>query len=438
MLLDFKGSNFKSFGEEFDFKMTPERITELNYTVLSEKIHGKNSKALSTSVIYGSNAAGKTSIINAMSCLREIIAKGSIKNSDNNLSGDYVSEDMSLIPFKFSKEEHPVTFDITFVSDGMKIRYALSFEVGTFLDYSFDRFISKESLWINDHPIFVRTEDEVESLELGSVKYLLNNGFDMESAETIRHTMSKNIIRDTLLLTTDFNSFCSKKIVSCITQWMGKKFMVINSSNQTAFFPMQKEGTAFIDKYINKIAKEAGIIGSDFAYITDNDNKPHLISTLNPEEYQYPGIDAKKVESLGTLRLIAIMPAIVNALKLGATLVIDEFDASLHPSLVMNIISIFHNDEINKNRAQLIFNTQNPVYLDRKLLRRDEIKFVERNPETKSSDLYELADFRTNGGEVSVRKTSDYLKNYFVDRYGAILDIDFSDILQEMMENTGE
>ena len=85
------------------------------------------------------------------------------------------------------------------------------------------------------------------------------------------------------------------------------------------------------------------------------------------------------------------------------------------------------------HHAQLIFNTQNPVYLNRKLMRCDEIKFVERDENTKSGDLYELADFQTNG-EKSVRKTSDYMKNYFVNRYGAILDIDFTDIISDMME----
>lgn len=112
----------------------------------------------------------------------------------------------------------------------------------------------------------------------------------------------------------------------------------------------------------------------------------------------------------------------------------DEMDASLHPMIVMNIITLFHNDEVNINRAQIIFNTHNPIYLNRKLLRRDEIKFVERDKYTKSSCLYALSDFKTNG-ELSVRKTSDYMKNYFVNRYGAIENIDFTDIVMELISD---
>lgn len=98
----------------------------------------------------------------------------------------------------------------------------------------------------------------------------------------------------------------------------------------------------------------------------------------------------------------------------------------------MNLISIFHNDDVNKNRAQLIFNTHNPIYLNHDLLRRDEIKFVERDKDTKSSSLYALSDFATNGS-ASVRKTTDYMKNYLANRYGAIENIDFTDIVSDIL-----
>ena len=105
----------------------------------------------------------------------------------------------------------------------------------------------------------------------------------------------------------------------------------------------------------------------------------------------------------------------------------DEFDASIHPMALMNILNIFHNDDINKNCAQLVFNTHNPIFLDASLLRRDEIKFVERDDVTENSVLYSLSDFKTADG---VRKGEDYMNNYFVSRYGAIKDIDFSPILE--------
>jgi AAA15 family ATPase/GTPase len=41
-------------------------------------------QALSASVIYGPNAAGKTSIANAMSCFRQIVLKETIEDSEDD------------------------------------------------------------------------------------------------------------------------------------------------------------------------------------------------------------------------------------------------------------------------------------------------------------------------------------------------------------------
>ena len=113
----------------------------------------------------------------------------------------------------------------------------------------------------------------------------------------------------------------------------------------------------------------------------------------------------------------------------------DEFDASIHPMALMNIISIFHNDDINKNHAQLIFNTHNPIFLNASLFRRDEIKFVERDEISNTSIQYSLSDFKTADG---IRKAEDYMSNYFVSRYGAIKEVDFAPLLEEIIQKTEE
>jgi AAA15 family ATPase/GTPase len=118
----------------------------------------------------------------------------------------------------------------------------------------------------------------------------------------------------------------------------------------------------------------------------------------------------------------------------GGTLIVDEFDASIHPMAIMSIINIFHNDDINVNHAQLVFNTHNPIFLNANFFRRDEIKFVERDEETHLSTLYALSDFGTSGKK-GVRKETDYMKNYFVDRYGAIKDVDFAPIFEALIQN---
>src|SRR5699024_6640533 len=80
-------------------------------------------------------------------------------------------------------------------------------------------------------------------------------------------------------------------------------------------------------------------------------------------------ISSEVFESLGTVRLMDIFPMIYIAIKKGNILIVDELDISLHPMAIMNIIRIFQNDEINKKGAQLIFNTHNPIFLNKNLLR---------------------------------------------------------------------
>lgn len=438
MLLDFRCKNFKAFHEGFDFEMKPNvRLTELKHSLLNEVIENKDVKALSTSVIYGPNAAGKTSLVHAMSCFRQIVLKGTIEDDEDDRIGDYVSANMSLIPFRFAKGEEPVEFDVSFTHNKTKYRYVLSIIVGEFLNKDYKRYINKEQLYVNDILIFNRTTNSVTDLYVKSIKESLNVGYDIGDVEKYKTIMANNVTPISLLLVTDFNSFCSKSIVSEIKEWFTRKLTVVNSSNRIKFLPQLSEnkGEWMVDVYINQIAKEAGIVGNDFAYTSDSEtHNTKLVSVLNKDKDNYVGIDSELIESLGTMRLIAIMPAILGALQVGATLIMDEMDASLHPMIIMNLITLFHNDEVNKKHAQLIFNTHNPIYLNRKLLRRDEIKFVERDKDTKSSYLYALSDFKTNG-EMSVRKTSDYMKNYFVNRYGAIENIDFTDIVIEMLSN---
>ena len=85
----------------------------------------------------------------------------------------------------------------------------------------------------------------------------------------------------------------------------------------------------------------------------------------------------------------------------------------------------------------MIFNTHNPIFLNANLLRRDEIKFVERDERTLRSSSYALSDFGTAGSN-GVRKNEDYMRNYFIDRYGAIRDVDFLPLFEKLLGQESE
>ena len=175
-----------------------------------------------------------------------------------------------------------------------------------------------------------------------------------------------------------------------------------------------------------------GLNSNAIGYVVSNDDSEAKLCSIleNASTKQKVAIKADIYESYGTLRFVNIFPLVLKAIYTGGTLVIDEFDASIHPMALMSIINIFHDDEINTKQAQLIFDTHNPIFLNSNLFRRDEIKFVERNSDNYTSDLYALSDFGTSGDK-GVRKNEDYMKNYFVSQYGAISDIDFSPLFKE-------
>ena len=435
MLLNFRAKNFKAFKDNAILSMEPEKIQDISYSILTEKVNEKDVKGLCSAVIYGPNAAGKTSIINAMSCFKQIILRGNINNVEDNRYEDYVSQSMELIPFIYDKEPQPVEFEIEFVSNGNKYDYELVADLGKFNDIKYERKIISEKLYVNDYSIFSRTIDDIEIKNLTKISDLLLEHFKQSLAKKNIDVAKANLSKTTLFLTTDFDSFISKKIGSSIKDWLMDKFIVVNKSNLHSLKPVLKEeNSAFIEENINELAKEAGIVGSDFGYVKDN-NQTQLVSIIEKNGNVAKGIAAERIESVGTLRLVGIAPYIFNILATGGTLVMDELDASLHPMIVMNIISAFHNDEINKRNAQLIFNTHNPIYLNSQCFRRDEIKFVEKDKKSKSSIIYSLSDFKTNGDK-PVRNTTDYMRNYFVNRYGAIENVDFSDILQKAIEGS--
>ncbi len=434
MLLEFKIKNYKSFVNENTFSMIPApKQTGLDYSILSEKIGAKNQKALCSAVIYGPNASGKTNIIGAMETFKEIVLRGNIRNSDYGLSPNVASYSLELIP-NCDIDASPTEFSISFVEKGFLITYSLVMELGKFLEKNYPRKIISEKLIVNGKDVFSR-DDKLEVAIPSVIRPLSSKSINRVTLKT--KEIAQSSLSDTeLFLTNGFKTIFAHDFVSLITEWFKNKFMIIYRSDEIKImrnFANPKENTVYVEATLTEAAKEFGINSNALGYkASDEGNDVVLCSIFNNNNIAIP---ADVFESYGTIRFINEFPLVINALLNGSTLVMDEFDASIHPMALMNIISIFHNDEINKNHAQLVFNTHNPIFLDASLFRRDEIKFVERNEKTNHSTHYSLSDFKTADG---IRKGEDYMSNYFINRYGAIKDVDFSPILKKIISSKEE
>lgn len=434
MLLQFKTENFKSFLDEMDFSMTPApKQKDLEYSILEHKIGNKTYKGLCSAIIYGPNASGKTNIISAMDVFKEIVLKGNIRNSDELRSPNISEGKLELIPNNLNRYPKPTKFYIRFVEGELLVEYELKIDLGLFLDRNYQRKIEFESLRINDKTIYERT-DRIEFFNLKSIEKYLITEF-RENEDSAKAIARNNLNETELFLTNGFKMMFSSKIVSFILEWFEEKFIVIYRADAAEIkskLDNTEGGKIFINRTTNDAAKLFGINSNALGYVVPEDGRePQLCSIFKDNGVAIP---AKHFESYGTVRFINIFPLILKALVEGSVLVMDEFDANIHPMALMNIINIFHDDDINKKNAQLIFNTHNPIFLNANIVRRDEIKFVERDDETHLSAHYSLSDFKTSGSN-GVRKADDYLKHYFLGRYGAVKDIDFYDLFETLIKD---
>ena len=433
MLLEFKTKNYKSFSEEADLIMTAApKQKGLDYSLCREKVKGKEIRGLSTSVLYGPNASGKTNIIGAMDVLRAIVLRGNIRNTEEQMIPNPAAANLELIPNNQNGDGEPVEFMIDFTEGGYRIYYEIMIYLGAFMETEATRKVIREGLTVNGEMVFERNDH----LKIGTLKSITDH-MQNDSSDNLLEIAERGLNPEELFLTNGFRLIYSSTFAKLITDWFANKFMVICRADSIQLikrFSDPQKATVYIEKTTNDAAKIFGINSNAVGYVVaDDESETRLCSIFNGvKNKKNVAMAADIFESYGTIRFITIFPLVIKALLTGAVLIVDEFDASIHPMALNSIINVFHNDDINVKHAQLIFNTHNPIFLNSNIFRRDEIKFVEREEDTNQSILYALSDFGTTGDK-GVRQHEDYMKNYFVGRYGAIKDIDFTPIFEELL-----
>ena len=435
MLLKFSAENFKTFKDKFVFSMeAAPKQKGLDDSVFKKRIASKCYKGLCTAVIYGPNAAGKTNLMQALSVFKAIILRGNIKSAPQ-MTTDWPDLRLELLPNRTLEKAKPVSFGIKFIVEGLVIEYSLSLDLGHFCgDDDYERKILSEVLKVNEKEIFVRT-DSLEIKNLRTIESLLNDeALDGTKLVILTSLAQRGLESTDLFLVNGFKVIFSKKLVQKIKDWLLEQLIVISRPDLFEFNSIYAKAYGFnaIDVF-TMLAQKMGTDAQRLGYVFKGPRKEVLTSAVkvgNKEQEYF--VSSELYESRGALRTMNLFPLFLSALQNGSTVLIDELESCIHPMVMMNIIKILHNDEININHAQLIFNTHNPIFLNANLLRRDEIKFVERDNETHFSRHYSLADFKTLGAN-GVRKGEDYLKNYYAGSYGAIDEVDLSDLFDKVI-----
>jgi hypothetical protein len=141
--------------------------------------------------------------------------------------------------------------------------------------------------------------------------------------------------------------------------------------------------------------------------------RPRLVHRVAGQELPFELSE----ESAGTQTWFALIGPVLNALRGGRILLVDEIDASLHPRLSARLLELFQDPETNPNDAQIIFTTHDTSLLNS--LNRDEVWLTERDHDG-ATTLTALAEY---GGD-RVRRSLNLERAYMQGRFGAVPELD--------------
>ena len=383
MLVQFKMKNVLSFKEETIFDMTAisaykEHVSNLIDIDTKEKF-------LRVAAIYGANASGKSNFVWALQLFRRIVSQ-SLNNVDDG--AESVLKKCSK-PFSFEENKGNSEFEIVQILRDEEYQYGFEYNSEKIVM----EWLYRKSLKTNRKvTIFERT---MQKVNLGV--------YVRKKCEAYKD----QIPPETLLL-----SFFNKlKLKTDIF-----KTVYSGITDVLVFMSDDYEDTRFLDALLPKVidgkkekllefltAIDIGI--KDITY----KEKETLFFTFHKgadgELYPLNLYD----ESEGTIKSIMLFIHAHMAIINDYVLVMDELNVKLHPLLLKFFIDLFYD---NNSMAQLIYTTHDTTLMDKKLFRRDQIWFVQKD-ELGHSELCALSDFK-------VRSDASFEKDYLAGVYGGI------------------
>lgn len=412
MLVQFTVENFLSIRDKVYLSLEPSKDSEHPENLITKGDY----KAVNSVAIYGANASGKSSLFKAIT-----VALIMIRNSNNV----QVTDKLPMTPFKFDFESRnkPTSFEFTFIAkDGRKYIYGFSATTEKIVEeYLYCYNTSKPTL------LFDLNENEKPKFNR-AYKVKLEAAYQMNTANKLF-----------LATATTWNVECTKSPF----EWLAESIDTFTDVMELGGVAFEKYRIDENRKYIEftkNLLKQADInissIEVDAKEVVGGPALPFQIvvqgKIIPPNEGKHYDVEITtgytvvdengektefsltlQEESIGTQLLFFYGPLLKDAFEKGKTIVLDEIDKSMHPSLVKFIMNLFRDPDVNKNGAQLIVTTHETGILSLDMFRRDQIYFTEKDSKSGVTDLYSLDEF-------SVRKTENIEKGYLMGRYGAI------------------
>lgn len=413
MLIEFRVKNFRSIKEQQVFSLAKSKSDEMFDTNCFQVEAANSFELLRSAAVYGANASGKSNLLQAVVAMRNTV----MHSAASKQRGD----ELSVTPFLLDEEteQQPSEFEITFIKD--EVRYQYGFAASKTR-------IHEEWLFAYPHGRaqrwFIRGWDKEKE------KYEWDMGSNLQGE---KQTWLKSTRDNALFLSTAV--LLNSEQLQPLYDWFSETLLVVNLGGVNAGYSARlcntgkkQEVLEFLkaaDLGINDIKVEA----KDFDPSDLPEEMPGVMREAITEEMKdkefveiqtvHETKSGKRVvfdfdeESDGTQKLFSFAGPWLDTLREGRVLFIDELHDNLHPKLVKYLVEIFHNPDLNKKNAQLIFTTHETSILNQDVFRRDQVWFCEKDKD-QSTSLYPLTDFSPRKGRENLELA------YLSGRYGAI------------------
>ena len=407
MLLEFRVRNFRSIRDEQALNLIASGDKELATTHLASTGLKSAPHALRTVVVYGPNASGKSSLLRALDYMRAVVAESATVIQPG--------QTYNVQPFKLdpATAHQPTEFEITFLLSGVRHQYAFAMTP--------QRIVSESLLVYRSS----------KPTQLFSRQHIDGDEYDYEFSTYL--TGPRKLWQESTRPNALFLSMAAQlnsEQLSPVFNWIVRNITFLPAGatvlpDFTTALLATEQGRASIREFLSaadisiadvqavpRKGMQAQWVMSASGLQASQEEREFLMPVF---EHSTPKGSAKfelHDESEGTQRLYGLIAPVLDCLRDGRVLVVDELDSSLHTLLVRRLVTMFQTPGLNPNGAQLIFSTHDTSLLDHTLFRRDQIWFTEKDAD-QATRLYPLTDF-------SPRKQEAWERGYLAGRYGAV------------------
>jgi AAA15 family ATPase/GTPase len=421
MIIDLTVSNFRSFPDEQVLSMFAENGRgrhPSNYKLIEDE----RIAVVRSCAIFGANASGKSNILRALAALKWLVVSSAGRQDGQRL--------LTYEPFRLSsgKKEEPVRFEIEFVvQSGERYRYEISFNANQILTERMFSFSKRSRATMFER----NANDTWETMKLGgtykggarrfpffdNAAYLSRAGNDASAPPSIREI---------------YRYFQRLSYVAA-----GSKPMTNSALSDAPMMRAVSELICLADTGVTKVTLEENESVDEIRLpdgIPEEVKEAILADNRFATKYWVRSDAGDLVDfaaddmSSGTVRLVELLPVIINALKMGSVIVVDEIDAHLHTDMIFLILSLFHDNDVNAKGAQIILSTHDTNILDSGVMRRDQIWFVTKVDGV--SSLRSLDEYEKK----YVRPDSPFESFYREGRLGALPRLSHSQVKKALLD----